>query len=72
MLRLVAFIADVDLRKIVNWQRRRIAARLAIALPGSAVIVVLIALFPITAWGTLQLGDPRFPYADETAVVAPA
>ena len=57
MSRLLAFVADVELRRIINWKRRRLALQIAIALPLIAIVVAVIALFPVAAWEPMELGQ---------------
>jgi hypothetical protein len=65
LLRLLAFIADVDLRKVINWRRRRTIEQLAVALPVAAGCIASVALFPMTSWTSTRLGGRIRPIACE-------
>jgi hypothetical protein len=61
LLRLLAYVADVDLRTLRNWHLRRTLLQLAQVALAVIVPLWLLLQFPMDQWQALDLATPRGP-----------
>jgi hypothetical protein len=61
LLRLLAFVADVDLRTLRNWHLRRTISQLALVVLAVIAPLWLLLQWPMDQWQALDLRTPRGP-----------